>query len=352
MNSNVNDGNSRNVEDKLYAEKSDKEKIKELDDLRISELNLAKFEKIQEYVQTMELILESDLNEIQVLESFPEYGAKAKRIIKRIDSGDFAKDLKRPTQRTAFRTRIRRIMLDMATIGKINNTSMVSESKRRYELDKMVKVLNAHIDEAKNVMTEEKEDISQLEHTTLSHVLSLMGIFSAIITMVMSAVITSTSWLNNADNASGIIGFAVPNCIALIAVVVMMTFVYLYIHRGTVIIHHYAPPKEKKTTGRHKEEKKNPILLVIAIVILVSVIALSVASAFIALAVIKDVNKPHERYIISESEYRVIEEDKGDSVEKYYVFEIDGVSYRCEYDESFKNDGKLYFCKEHGVLEK
>ena len=89
-----------------------------------------------------------------------------------------------------------------------------------------------------------REEIDESEHNILAHVLSLMGIFSAIITLIMSVVITSASWLNTANGASAIIAFIVPNLVTLIAVFTLLSLIFFYLHRDT--------PAQNGKCAKHK----------------------------------------------------------------------------------------------------
>lgn len=363
----------------------------DLDKLKISELWKFDYKDTLIVLDALEQsIIDLCSNPVKTTDNFSDYIEFAEIIKKKVDNGGFANSLKNENEKQSFSSRVRRTLTDLAIVGHINSVSSTIEKvvmaeeriitenlenvksdfkKHRSEISKQKKAVG----ELKKTVEAEKAEISNIEHNTLAHVLSLMGIFSAVITMIMSAVLTSSAWLNNARASSAVVGFAIPNLVALLCIVVMLALVYLFVHRDVVVLHveeKDANSKEETVTEEKAESKQdshsktlstadgegkirrgyNRYKFVIFLVILLVII--SVVLTFVALSVMNEINKPHERYIIPESEYRVIEEDKGDSVEKYYVFEIDGVSYRCEYDESFKNDGKLYFCKEHGVLEK
>lgn len=368
----------------------------DLDKLKISELWKFDYKDTMRVIEALERsVLESCVNKVKTIDNFDDYIQMLYVIVHRMSNGDFDVDLNTEKKKENFREQTKRIFFNLSVIGYVNSASMSIEKFVNNEISSINENVNTiksdlnsqkleiakQIDKQKEdvqkevngFIEEEKKELANVEHNTLTHVLSLMGIFSAVITMIMSAVLTSSAWLNNARASSAVVGFAIPNLVALLCIVAMLGLVYLFVHRDVVILHveeKDANSKERtvleeqaelkqdshsKTLSTADGERKirrgyNRYKFFVFLVILLVII--SVVLTFVALSVMNEINKPHERYIISESEYRVIEEDKGDSVEKYYVFEIDGVSYRCEYDESFKNDGKLYYCKEHGVLEK
>lgn len=59
--------------------------------------------------------------------------------------------------------------------------------------------------------------------------IAVMGIFTSIIVVIMSLVITSSSWLNNAAGASAIIAFVIPSCVAVLAVCALTALLNLLI---------------------------------------------------------------------------------------------------------------------------
>ena len=355
----------------------------DLDKLKISELWKFDYKDTLIVLDALEQnFLNSWLSKVKMTDNFSVYNEVLNTIRQRLLIGDFDKELNSAKKRDTFEERIKKISFNISIVGYVSSKSMemvgsidgkiakASErfekarediNKQKIEIGEQIKEQNTSVT---NLIEAEKAEIANVEHNTLTHVLALMGIFSAVITMIMSAVLTSSAWLNNARASSAVVGFAIPNLVALLCIVVMLALVYLFVHRDVVVLHveeKDANSKEETVTEEKVESKQdshsktlstadgegkirrgyNRYKFFVFLVILLVII--SVVLTFVALSVMNEKNKPHERYIISESEYRVIEEDKGDSVEKYYVFEIDGVSYRCEYDESFKNDGQLYF---------
>ena len=77
-------------------------------------------------------------------------------------------------------------------------------------------------------VNETKEALKDTERNLISHVLSVMGIFTAITTIIMSVVTTSSAWLNNANSSSAIIAFIVPNLVTIFAILVLMAVIFGY----------------------------------------------------------------------------------------------------------------------------
>ena len=183
-----------------------------------------------------------------------------------------------------------------------------------------------------------QERINDSEHTILTHVLTLMGVFSAVITIIMSVVITSSSWLNSADGASAITAFTIPNLVALLAVIVLISLVFIY---------HNAVNKSTLATP------KSAVTIVFFSIVLVIILILSIAMAQVAVSHIETTKAAHVRYVISPSEYTVVEDtvDDPDACVRHFEFSIEKINYSFTYDEIYIHDGNLYFCIEHNMLE-
>ena len=92
---------------------------------------------------------------------------------------------------------------------RINNHLLTSEESFGEKLSKKVETV-----------------FDRIEPQLITTVLTLMGVFSAVITIIMSVVITSSSWLNNANGASAIIAFIVPNLVVVFSIVVLLEMVF------------------------------------------------------------------------------------------------------------------------------
>lgn len=205
--------------------------------------------------------------------------------------------------------------------------------------------VNNEKEEIQNTADSVRDEIANSEHTILSHVLSLMGIFSAIITLIMSVVISSASWLNSANRASAIMALIVPNLVALIAVLTLMSLIFFYIHRDT-----------KAADGKCAQRKRSTAFSICVSALILCVIA----SCVFCFAEKDEIIEPHIIYIFSPGEYLVKEEiitpasaDGSIPAEEqiFYEFTYEDKLYRFEYDESLKHSGNLYFCEKHCTLE-
>ena len=234
--------------------------------------------------------------------------------------------------------------------------------------------------------------MSQLEHNTLSHVLSLMGVFSAVITLIMSVVLTSTAWLNNANGASALIAFVVPNMVALLSVSVLLSFIYLYTRKNNVMEDFVDPIRKNenyanskatvnkdnshqeddqetnieeesiptsqrrnifslKTGNRRKHGKVGCCIAYITIYVGLITILLSAITLKYANEQVQQC-QPHMQYVISEAEYTIVDKEIPNmEPKKFFCFELDKIKYECEYNEDLIHDGNLYYCKDHSTLE-
>ena len=208
-------------------------------------------------------------------------------------------------------------------------------SEQRQKIDKKAEIVQDQIDNS--------------EHTILSHVLTLMGIFSAIITIILSVIITSSSWINNADKADAVVAFVVPNAVALMAVSLLLSLIFLHNRRNRINTN----PAKHSVLDICKSVVCYSIIIVVILATIISSISLSIKSDI-------DPNPIHTLYILSSGEYRTQYEvitpgSADDSVEEqkqtYFEFTFEDKLYRFEYDESYLHDGSLYFCEKHETLE-
>lgn len=154
-------------------------------------------------------------------------------------------------------------------------------------------------------------------------VLTLMGVFATIITVILSVVSTATSWLNNADGASAIIAFIVPTLVTVTTVVILL---------GIVL----------------DENKTAKICMIIAAAIL-----FLLAVHHIATNVCQYKGTTHTRYVISSDMYQIVPgEDSADAENRKVFVTFENVPYEFDWkDEYFHENDNLYFCEQHRILE-
>ena len=182
------------------------------------------------------------------------------------------------------------------------------------------------------------EEVQGAEGKIVSHVLSLMSVFTAVITIILSVVVTSSSWLNNASGASAIIAFVIPNMVTLIAVISIVLLVSMY----QKIFYPPLLPKGEKA-------KKSPTI--ITAILLFIILSITIYMSVFAYRTVRA--EPHLRYVLDQTEYTIIEKQDSntDETHKYIEFVFEGESYVFPYDVSYFRESKLYFCPKHKSLE-
>ena len=211
--------------------------------------------------------------------------------------------------------------------------SQVKATKADYTTKKVA--LEKKMNAVKLQLQKVQGHLDNSEHTILSHVLTLMGVFTAVTTIIMSVVITSSSWLNNGDGASAILAFAIPNAIAILAVIVLVSLMFVY----------------QKSFTNNSKGRKGPIVFFLGLFI--AILLLCITLAWAAISYVQPRKPTQIRYVISPAEYTIVEEidDISGKTESFYQFVFDGVNYKFLYDEKYMHDKNLYFCPEHKVIE-
>lgn len=236
------------------------------------------------------------------------------------------------------------------------------------KLSDSVQAFEKTISEAKNQMSEIKTKISdevkafedtvaeetqsaikEIQPQLMTIVLTLMGVFSAIITIVMSVVITSNSWLNNASNASAILAFIIPNLVVIFAIIVLLRLVFNKTETVKVV-----PVKDcddwniSRLVEKDLKKSKRLMKFTVFLILFLTTILIS-----ISLICIKKDNVPHKRYVLTQETYSIVEIEESTTNKKQILieFNINQNNYQFQYDEDYFHDGFLYFCEEHNRLE-
>lgn len=206
--------------------------------------------------------------------------------------------------------------------------TVLDYSAKKEELEKKVESVET---EVRNF----QKRVDNSEHTILAHVLTLMGVFTAVITIIMSIVITSGSWLNSADISSAIVAFTVPNLVTILAVIVLLTLIFVY----------------QKSFSNDQNKSKGAIGIFVGLFVLI--VILCGVMGWVAISCTQPSKATQVLHVISPSEYIVTEEIDCESgeIETYYEFVFEGIKYKFPYNEKYTHDGNLYFCEEHETLE-
>ena len=209
----------------------------ELDSIRGKELIQFSYQEAVEIVEALETVNPFHYSGISAIEKMETYRSHAYILKERILNNEFREIAvnDRRRDRNNILSRLNLLIESFSSSLKINGIlaeqeAQVSElfKKAKGELEKERTDIERTADEVRN-------QIDNSEHKILTHVLSLMGIFSAIITLIMSMVITTSYWLNNANGASAIIAFVIPNLVTLIAVFTLLSLIFFYLHRDTSV---------------------------------------------------------------------------------------------------------------------
>ncbi len=337
------------------------ERLVNIRTLKETDLKKYSFAKTLEVIEALEkIVIEesskvfiSQTDDITDLEVFEDYYSKVVLVRNRIKLEEFQDKPKKgwPSQKENLLSRLLNIMItfqrirdsiilsfevlhteeEISRLKKLQEDLFADYNEKKLEIEDTVKKNLQEVDDKLKIM-------QQAENKTVSHVLSLMGIFTAVITIILSVVVTSSSWLNNASGASAILAFVIPNMVTLIAVIsiILLVFMYQKIFYPTVL-----------SVG--EKEKKAPIILSVILLIIILFIAIFMS----VLAYRTTRIEPHLRHVIGKTEY-VVNERKDSNTEevcKYIEFVFEGQSYEFIYDESYFHDSNLYYCPVHNTLE-
>lgn len=213
--------------------------------------------------------------------------------------------------------------------------------------DEKIKKQGDKIKEYDNKIKEYDDKIYSLESRLISNVLTIMGVFSAIITIIMSVVATSSSWLKDAQNASAILAFVIPSAVVVLSMSILLGFVFYQKEKSNVIktITDFDTNEQTK-----KILKKSKFFFYLTIIFAVVAIGFSIVYSSINLSK----TSVHSRYIISQGIYVIKEVQNDENPENKSIiieFEFNQKNYVFPYDESLIHGGKIFFCEEHNMLE-
>lgn len=178
-----------------------------LNSLRENDLKLYPQSEIIKVIKALEdyFTSVSDESLVDATESFDTYCAFVKIIEERVNS-DKTLELSN-SSKTRLLNRIKAINERIGTFSKINSFIRSRFDKLTQDTAQTQKemegLLSGALAEFKNEELRIEEELKNSEHNILTHVLTLLGVFSAIIVTIMSVVITSSSWLNSAGGDGG-----------------------------------------------------------------------------------------------------------------------------------------------------
>lgn len=345
--------------------------INDIDKLKDNDIKKISYAEAKDIVTVLSTTNYYDLTNQQTLEKIETYRIFVAIIITRVNMDDFNElsDVENKNEKEHFLWNLWGLQSNFTYMLSINSQlhDTLHSARRIYrDVSQQEKKMSTHINAA-------IERLKDSEHNTLTHVMALLGIFTAIITVIITLIVSSSSWINNANQSDAFLAFTVPTVIAITAVSVMMLFVYLFIHNDKTAYEKEDGTEFEKEVGKEGEKKKkrsNSIdkSKMISICIMVGIILLF--SAILSLLFINTSHTKyasHVQYIISPDQYEIVEESEESSdncqhntdcnchtkieIKKYFEITFEGKKYRFEYKEKLKHDGNLYFCEEHEILE-
>ena len=231
------------------------------------------------------------------------------------------------------------------------STKENATKKQLDDYEKRADEIKENLDTIGNSFAEKKkeldEKINSLEQRITTNVLTIMGVFAAIITIIMSVVATSSSWLKDAQNASAILAFVIPSAVVVLSMSILLGFVFYQKEKSNVIktITDFDTNEQTK-----KILKKSKFFFYLTIIFAVVAIGFSIVYSSINLSK----TSVHSRYVLSQGMYVIKEVQNNENPENKSIiieFEFNQKNYVFPYDESLIHSGKIFFCEDHNMLE-
>lgn len=170
--------------------------------------------------------------------------------------------------------------------------------------------------------------VTEAVQKNTTHTLTLMGVFTAVIAMVVSVAVTSSSWLSSANGASAIIAFVIPNLVTIIGILLILSFI----------------------TFIYREGRKRQIFSAVVFGVLITfAVIFSIINIPRMITNVREGTIIHDRHILSENEFEIVKSTEEEPISFVFTFEF--TEYTFKYDERLLHDGSLYFCEEHKTLE-
>ncbi len=188
----------------------------------------------------------------------------------------------------------------------------------------------------------------KIEPHIIATILTIMGVFSAVITIIMSVVITSSSWLNNATGAFAVLAIIVPNIVTLVSSTILLEIVFSRKNENIIVV---SSDKWNANLGVEKALRKSRRLMAYSVTMMI--LSLIILIGF-SLYEIDNTTEPHTRYILQPHMYHCIEvkNEEKNSIDKVIEFKHNQHNYQFKYDDDyFHNKNELFFCEDHKILE-
>lgn len=244
---------------------------------------------------------------------------------------------------------------------KINTAETTLDTKieaAKNAMNEQIKEAQGKIVTAKEGLTAEinsaKEDIQKSEINLKSEInkaslqatkdsIATMGTFASIIAVIMYLVVSTSSWLNNADGASAIIAFIVPSGVVILAICALTAFIKILSNQ-----------KQDSSSGTWQEWLPWIIISSITAVVIVGTIGLYYWNSWNEQK-IREANSQHLLIKLPESKV-IIDETTNDAYISYFDPETEKPKYvplriAGELRPELNHDGFVHYCLIHEELE-
>ena len=235
-----------------------------------------------------------------------------------------------------------------------NNIKFIEKDFEKKSIE--IEDANSKLDIAINNLTnaesksiKAKEELKDEEHRILTHVLTLLGVFTALITIILSTVSATTSWLNKSDSADFSYAILVPATIIIISMVAMFALLYLMIFKK----YSNENKQETKENGDKGSEKKRFFFRFKKIdfkafwsVIFLMIICIVLLGITIKNLCLDNSNRKYDNHrICAITDYNI--DYKENKI--YYIF--NDLELSMDYNFDLIHEDGLHYCAEHKVFE-
>lgn len=185
----------------------------------------------------------------------------------------------------------------------------------------------------------------------MPNIISLLGVFSSIIVVILTLITTSSSWLANANNISVLIAFVVPAGIITLAICALTAIVRSTLEHQTDV----TQPNEKKNIWQNISHAFKKWALWLVVVLITSLIVCG------TIHFCESKNNKTKHYLIkcsptTDSDFT--EDEQSVSQQQLFILqetilptgETNTIKIPCDNDD-IHSDGFVYYCLLHESFE-
>lgn len=200
-------------------------------------------------------------------------------------------------------------------------------------------------------LSKDVNDISTTSNQIMPNIISLLGVFSSIIVVILTLITTSSSWLANANNISVLIAFVVPAGIITLAICALTALVRSTLEHQTDV----TQPNEKKNIWQNITHTFKKWALWLVVVLITSLIVCGTVHFC------ESKNNKTKHYLIKCSpttESVSNEDEQSTSQQELFILqetisstgETKKIRIPCDNDD-IHSDGFVYYCLLHESFE-